>query len=98
MILPLLLWAGGGYGNQHAFAFSSRSFSMYRIPAYLVGWALLGGLLLYAQALDPVEVEGQPLASNVTRLLQALETLGHPLPAERIEKITEAAKKQDAKA
>jgi hypothetical protein len=29
---------------------------------------------------EPVQVEGQPLAANVERLVQAMELLGHPLP------------------
>jgi len=33
-------------------------------------------------ALEQIEVEGQPLASNVQRLIQALEFLGAPLPVE----------------
>jgi chorismate mutase len=37
-------------------------------------------LLLAQQALDPVEVEGQPLAANVERVQQALDFLGAPLP------------------
>ena len=36
-----------------------------------------------AQDLKPVEVEGQPLAANATRLLQALDFLGSPLAADR---------------
>jgi hypothetical protein len=35
---------------------------------------------LHADELPPVEVEGQPLAANVQRLLQALDSLGAPLP------------------
>jgi hypothetical protein len=42
--------------------------------------SLLFALLLFAQ--DPVDVEGQPLAANVDRLLQALDFMGAPLPAE----------------
>src|SRR2546428_5192844 len=37
-------------------------------------------LLLFAQ--EPVDVEGQPLAANAERLVQALELLGHPLAAD----------------
>ena len=32
-------------------------------------------------ALVPVAVEGQPLASNIQRLIEALQFLGAPLPA-----------------
>ncbi len=49
-----------------------------------------------AQSLDPVEVEGQPLASNVTRLLETLAFVGQPLPAEKTQAILAAAKEQDA--
>ena len=35
-----------------------------------------------AENLEPIDVEGQPLASNVERLIQALELLGTPLPHE----------------
>jgi hypothetical protein len=50
----------------------------------------------HAQKLDYVDVEGQPLAANVTRLLQALEFLGAPLPAETTTAIQAAAKARDA--
>ncbi len=33
--------------------------------------------------LETIDVEGQPLAANVTRLLQALDFLGSPLPKEQ---------------
>lgn len=49
-----------------------------------------------AQALDPVDVEGQPLASNVTRLLETLAFVGHPLPADKTQALLAAAKEQDA--
>ena len=38
-------------------------------------------MLLALQQIEPVEVEGQPLAANVERLAQALDFLGAPLPA-----------------
>ncbi|MBI4664572.1 MAG: CehA/McbA family metallohydrolase [Verrucomicrobia bacterium] len=44
--------------------------------------AFLGGVLAaHGAALVPVEVEGQPLAANVERLLNAFEFLGAPLPS-----------------
>lgn len=64
---------------------------------------LLVVLLLAAPAgaqapkLDVVDVEGQPLAANVTRLLQALDFLGTPLSKEQTAALTEAAKDRDAK-
>ncbi|HEX7900092.1 MAG TPA: CehA/McbA family metallohydrolase [Planctomycetota bacterium] len=38
-------------------------------------------MLLALQQIEPVEVEGQPLAANVERVAQALDVLGAPLPA-----------------
>src|SRR5437870_4794174 len=48
-----------------------------------------------AQNLEPVEVEGQPLANNVHRLLQALDYLGAPLPADQTAALEKAGKGQD---
>ncbi|MGQ0635447.1 MAG: CehA/McbA family metallohydrolase [Planctomycetaceae bacterium] len=45
---------------------------------------------------EPVLVEGQPLAANVQRLLQALDALGVPLPAEANAAISNAAGRRDA--
>jgi hypothetical protein len=47
---------------------------------------------------DPpiVDVEGQPLAANVNRVIGALEILGHPLPAEVVSELREAGNKRDA--
>jgi hypothetical protein len=42
------------------------------------------------------EVEGQPLAANIQRLVEAFEYLGSPLPAELRSRIARAAKAQDA--
>jgi hypothetical protein len=50
-----------------------------------------------AQKLEPVEVEGQPLAANVTRLLQALDLVGAPLPREETEALQAAARARDAR-
>jgi len=50
-----------------------------------------------APKLDVVDVEGQPLAANVTRLLQALDLLGAPLPEKETAALQEAAKAKDAK-
>ncbi len=51
-----------------------------------------------AQLPAPINVEGQPLAGNVQRLLEALEFLGAPLPADESKALTSALKKQDAQA
>src|ERR1051325_3092922 len=47
--------------------------------------------------LEPIDVEGQPLAANVTRLLQALDMFGSPLPKEQTAALQGAAKNRDAK-
>jgi hypothetical protein len=63
----------------------------------LTGVGLLANTrTLRAQSLDPVEVEGQPLASNVTRLVEALTLFGHPLPEEKTRALLAACKEQDA--
>ncbi|MFO0968444.1 MAG: CehA/McbA family metallohydrolase [Gemmataceae bacterium] len=49
-----------------------------------------------AQTPEPVDVEGQPLARNVDRLLQALEYLGHPAAPDVVEPLRKALKEQDA--
>ncbi len=43
------------------------------------------------------EVEGQPLAANVKRVIDAMQFLGSPLPADEIEKLNAAGKERDAK-
>ncbi|MCS7166224.1 MAG: CehA/McbA family metallohydrolase [Gemmatales bacterium] len=47
--------------------------------------------------LDIVEVEGQPLAANVERLIRALDFLGYPLPPEVKKSLEEAILKRDAR-
>ncbi|MCH7725502.1 MAG: CehA/McbA family metallohydrolase, partial [Planctomycetes bacterium] len=42
-------------------------------------------------------VEGQPLAANAIRLLQALDFLGTPLPEETVKAVRDAARRRDAK-
>lgn len=49
-----------------------------------------------AADVKPVTVEGQPLAANVNRLLQALDMLGAPLPKDVAESLATAAKTRDA--
>jgi hypothetical protein len=51
----------------------------------------------WAQKLEPIEVEGQPLAANASRLLEALQFLGAPLPAETTTALQAAVKARDAK-
>ena len=43
------------------------------------------------------EVDGQPLAANVKRVIEALQFLGSPLPADEVEKLSAAGKERDAK-
>ena len=45
--------------------------------------------------LPAVTVEGQPLAANVRRVVQALELVGQPLPGEVAAKLEAAAKERD---
>src|SRR5262245_26374629 len=45
-----------------------------------------------------VVVEGQPLAANVLRVMDALNYLGSPLSEQTARQIAEAAKARDAKA
>ncbi len=44
----------------------------------------------------PVDVEGQPLGANVVRVLEALQFLGAPLPADTVRDLQQAAKDRDA--
>ena len=48
-----------------------------------------------AAPLEIVEVEGQPLAANAQRLVQALEFLGTPLPPELRAKLQAAITARD---
>jgi hypothetical protein len=64
------------------------------VPALLTGLAL--PLPAAGQALDPVEVEGQPLAANAGRVLKALQFLGAPLPPGTTRQIEQATDARDA--
>ncbi len=50
----------------------------------------------HAQTPPAVDVEGQPLAKNVERLVQALDLLGAPFPADKLAELRTAIKTQDA--
>ena len=72
-------------------------------PPCDVGAALLAtvvtvafGSLASGQELPPVAVEGQPLAANVRRLLQALDFLGAPMPADSVTSLKAACDERDA--
>ena len=69
-----------------------------RRPLLSVGCLLLAVACAFGQTPEPIAVEGQPLASNATRLTQALEFLGSPLPDPTQEALAKAVKLQDAKA
>src|SRR5438094_1480940 len=63
-------------------------------------YVAVAGLMLVqtarAQKLDPVEdVEGQPLAANAQRLVEGLQFLGAPLPAETATPLQAAIKARD---
>ena len=54
-------------------------------------------LLAAESTLEIGEVEAQPLAANVKRIIETLKFLGSPLPAGEVEKLQAAAKDRDAK-
>jgi hypothetical protein len=56
------------------------------------GWAVTAR----ADDLPVAAVEGQPLAANVRRVVQALEMLGRPLPREVADELEAAAQERDA--
>ncbi len=61
------------------------------MPAVLIGLTML---IIPAQ--DSPTVEAQPLAANLHRLSQAMESLGRPLPADTLRALEGAAKSEDA--
>ena len=63
----------------------------------LVFTLLLGRVALAADPLPIGDVDGQPLAANVKRVIEALQFLGSPLPGDEIEKLSAAGKERDAK-
>ena len=65
-------------------------------PLASLGLALLYSAPASAQKLEKVEVDGQPLAANVQRLVQALEFLGAPLPQSVADRLRKAADERDA--
>ncbi|MCC6421294.1 MAG: CehA/McbA family metallohydrolase [Gemmataceae bacterium] len=75
----------------------SRTLVPRRFRRAVVPLALLAlAAVVSAQTPDPVDVEGQPLGANVNRVLQALEFLGTPLPADVAEPLRQAARARDA--
>jgi len=51
---------------------------------------------LGAQTVEPIAVEGQPLANNAQRLLQTLDVLGSPFPGEQADALRVAIKARNA--
>src|SRR5262245_55284321 len=58
---------------------------------------ILAATLSRADELTPLEVEGQPLAANVQRLAQALDSLGAPLPEDTRKALPTALADRDAR-
>jgi hypothetical protein len=70
---------------------------MRRLPfAFAAVVSLIFGSAASAQQLPVIDVEGQPLAANVRRLMQALDFLGRPLPADAVTALKAACDAQDA--
>lgn len=71
------------------------------LMAMVLIWEILPGIEAAPQTavdhLAPIEVEGQPLASNVARLMQALEVLGTPLPSATRSALETAGRVRDAR-
>jgi hypothetical protein len=69
--------------------------------AIVLVWAVLPGTEAVPQmptaTLELIEVEGQPLAANAERLVQALELLGTPLPSETRNALQAAGRARDAR-
>ena len=69
------------------------------LGAAFVYFLVLAGLAVpavRAQKLETIEAEGQPLAANVKRLVEALEYLGAPMSAETSAALKSAADARDA--
>src|SRR5437867_3890844 len=72
------------------------SFMNPKLPARLYLFLLCVSVSAGEERLTlPVDVEGQPLAANVKRVLEALEFLGAPLPAESTKALRAAAEALD---
>jgi hypothetical protein len=65
------------------------------IPAAAVLMACISGTTGVAQELPVIPVEGQPLAANSRRVVQALELLGQPLTPEIAAELEAAAQDRD---
>lgn len=60
-------------------------------------FTLLLGRVALADSLPIGEVDGQPLAANVKRVIEAMQFLGSPLPVDEAEKLNAAGKERDVK-
>ena len=71
------------------------------LMAMSLAWEFLPGTEAVPQTaapnLEPIDVEGQPLASNVARVIQALELLGTPLSHETRSALEAAGRVRDAR-
>lgn len=67
------------------------------ILAAILVFAVCAGPGTVAADIPYEPVEGQPLAANVGRLVEALEFLGQPLPKRLVEKLAVARRERDAK-
>ena len=69
--------------------------------AIVLLWEFVPGIEAVPQTaapnLEPIDVEGQPLASNVARVIQALEVLGTPLSNETRSALEAAGRVRDAR-
>ena len=78
----------------------SRSSAGFSSWCWVIGWGSAVVCLLPSLARgtgpEPIAVEGQPLAANVQRLVEALEFLGAPLPAETRAALRSAGETRDA--
>lgn len=66
------------------------------VATALVCIGLLLGRNVRADEVERATVEGQPLAANVTRVVEALAFLGSPLPADLVEKLNQAGAQREA--
>jgi hypothetical protein len=63
-------------------------------PRCVLALLLLGSSSAVAE--EPLSVEGQPLAANARRVVQAMEFLGTPLPGDVVRLVDQAARERDA--
>ena len=78
-------------------SFTRRSRAFWACLLLAVAGPDVTQLLATESTLEIGEVEAQPLAANVKRIIETLKLLGSPLPAEEVEKLQAAAKERDAK-